>query len=901
MHIFNLYIIILISVSCSLDINDNKIIISLTSDINNIQNTKLVINSIIEQNIHIKYFEILLILSSKEFKNIRDLPKEIQLLYKTKRIRILFIKKQMTGLTSTLISMEKYKNNPILIINNKCLLPNGWLKMFIEDHKKYPNDAISASVQYYFGKNGKIKEFSEGFKGHKFGTFNHVTNIIFNFALVNNYLGGILYPRNFFQDKKFYDENLFLKAANNSEDFWHSAFIIMEDKTLRQSSKIFDYTKYLLNDINYEDAYKDKKKLFKAIKNSFSKIFLDFEDNIRKRQNKIIVSLTSYPKRFSFLPGLMSFIRNQTYKINTIRLILYRNDFKNYKLNISDIEVVSVNKNLKSHLKYFYSMKSFRNYAIITIDDDIGYAQDTFQSLFNAYIENPNIISGRRSHLIKYKKNGELKRYIKWSLEQNIIKEPSFDITLTNVAGTIFPPDILNIKDNYLPIIRETITCDDMTLKYFSTIKGIPPKWIVNNNLLGISRDLPKTNAKPLYKINNRIMNDICLNKLNILSNNIILNNLCVEYKNIQTGTAIYLFNIHNENKINNRLFFDIYAFSYCPIDSKLKFNITFDKSLSVCFFNETKQFLYGYNLKNNAMIASCYMNESDHDLNYFYFPKATSGNNLFIKIYNYRKHLTTIFRSFTCKTSYNCILKIISLENFSEEDFEMNLNNRYYICSLDEYYLFTKNIYPRIIRFKCFFSEIPHKGIKIIISGIPTTMDKITKNINDDKIPNQFQITRVVNGKYDGIQEIIIIGNLVNDLKTNLTNLSINFIYPNLTLNCSLNSSRKYIQSKIHCINYRHWNKEILLENQIVYSSIDNEELLLINKETLIKLEFNKVINEDYLLFNNKRRSLHYLIIIFNIFILAKILLKSFFSKNNCIKYFYIIKEMKYYFETKI
>ena len=43
-------------------------------------------------------------------------------------------------------------------------------------------------------------------------------------------------------------------------------------------------------------------------------------------------------------------------------------------------------------------MKLFKNYAIITLDDDIGYANNTFETLFNAYIENPNIINGRRSH-----------------------------------------------------------------------------------------------------------------------------------------------------------------------------------------------------------------------------------------------------------------------------------------------------------------------------------------------------------------------------------------------------------------------------------------------------------------------------------------------------------------------
>ena len=56
--------------------------------------------------------------------------------------------------------------------------------MFINDHIKYPNDAIAASIQYFFGKNYEIKEFNEGFKGEKFGKFNHIGEIIFNFALI---------------------------------------------------------------------------------------------------------------------------------------------------------------------------------------------------------------------------------------------------------------------------------------------------------------------------------------------------------------------------------------------------------------------------------------------------------------------------------------------------------------------------------------------------------------------------------------------------------------------------------------------------------------------------------------------------------------------------------------------
>ena len=420
MIILFINIIRLALINCFL--NSDKIIISLTSDINTIQNTKLVINSIIEQNVDKKYFNILLILSSKEFKNINDLPNEIILLYEKRRIIIKFIDEKLTSMTSTLLAMKEYKDNSILIINNKCLLPSGWLKMFIEDHNKYPKAAIVATVQYYFGKNGEIKEFTEGFKGSKFGAFNHVTDMIFNFALVNIDLGGILYPRYFFHDQNFYDEKLFLKIINNSEEFWQSAFIIKEDKILRQSSKIFDYTKYLLDDINYEKSFKYKKELFEQIKKSFSVMFPNFESCVKKRQKKIIVSLTSYPKRFNFLPGLMTFIRNQTYHINKVKLFIFKKEAKYYNLSLSDIDVILAEKNLRPHLKYFYAMKLFRNHAIITIDDDMGYTNDTFNSLFNAYLENPNLISGRRSHIIKYKKNGELKQYANWKFQQHSIK-----------------------------------------------------------------------------------------------------------------------------------------------------------------------------------------------------------------------------------------------------------------------------------------------------------------------------------------------------------------------------------------------------------------------------------------------------------------------------------------------
>jgi len=72
--------------------------------------------------------------------------------------------------------------------------------------------------------------------------------MVFNFAIINTDLGGTLYPSNFFNNNIFYDSKLFLNITKDSDEFWQSCFIMIENKILRQSSKIYDYTKFIIND-----------------------------------------------------------------------------------------------------------------------------------------------------------------------------------------------------------------------------------------------------------------------------------------------------------------------------------------------------------------------------------------------------------------------------------------------------------------------------------------------------------------------------------------------------------------------------------------------------------------------------------------------------------------------------
>ena len=219
----------------------NKLIISLSSNKKNINILYKVINSILDQNISHTLYQIVLILSEKEIKGIFELPKELVILSYMNKIKIIFIKNKLNLQTRLLIPLKEYPLSPILIIGCNILFPEGWLEMFINDHKKYPNDILSSSIQYYFGKNTTIREFSEGYKGKYYGTFNHISNMVFNFAIINSDLGGTLFPPGIFKNKYFYNVNLFLKISKESDEFWQSCFIIIEDKSIRQTSKILDY------------------------------------------------------------------------------------------------------------------------------------------------------------------------------------------------------------------------------------------------------------------------------------------------------------------------------------------------------------------------------------------------------------------------------------------------------------------------------------------------------------------------------------------------------------------------------------------------------------------------------------------------------------------------------------
>ena len=81
------------------------------------------------------------------------------------------------------------------------------------------------------------------------------------------------------------------------------------------------------------------------------------------------------------------------------------------------------------------------------------------------------------------------------------MKSIDFNIFLIGVGGIIYPPDILNINEKHLDIIKEFIIGDDFVLKHLEIQKGIEQRLIQNNHPQGLYM---KNNSfhRPLYDIN---------------------------------------------------------------------------------------------------------------------------------------------------------------------------------------------------------------------------------------------------------------------------------------------------------------------------------------------------------------------------------------------------------------
>lgn len=226
---------------------------------------------------------------------------------------------------------------------------------------------------------------------------------------------------------------------------------------------------------------------------------------------KLIVSLTTYGKRFYEVHTTIESIMQQSLKPNKIILWL-QEDLKNSQLPITlklqekrGLEIRFC-KDIRSYKKLIYTLKEYPNDIIVTIDDDVIYRFDMLENMVNAYLEDPKYIYGNRVKEIRVKGN-KILPYNSWKII-SAQKEHSKLYFATGVGGILYPPDSLDEEVfNEKVFSRICPNADDIWFKAMALKRGTFCKTINLHSPVYIENQSLQESA--LYNINvNENFND---------------------------------------------------------------------------------------------------------------------------------------------------------------------------------------------------------------------------------------------------------------------------------------------------------------------------------------------------------------------------------------------------------
>lgn len=210
---------------------------------------------------------------------------------------------------------------------------------------------------------------------------------------------------------------------------------------------------------------------------------------VGEKMNKIVVSLTSYPKRINFVASVIRSVWNQNVPADEIILYLSIMEFpqreRELPLELSDMigkngfTVKWVEGNIRSHKKYFYVLQEKRDDIVITVDDDTLYSETLIEDLVCSYKRFPQAVSARSARII-LKDQENIAEYKYWDIcMDKYANKPRMDLCAIGYAGVLYPPACAKNRwfmiNNIESLAKDQ---DDLWLKYNEIIDQIPVVYV---------------------------------------------------------------------------------------------------------------------------------------------------------------------------------------------------------------------------------------------------------------------------------------------------------------------------------------------------------------------------------------------------------------------------------------
>lgn len=159
---------------------------------------------------------------------------------------------------------------------------------------------------------------------------------------------------------------------------------------------------------------------------------------------KLIVSLTSWHKRFNTLHMTLQCLLKQTVKADRIILWLAESERHLVPDNVLKLERQGIDikycDDIKSYKKIIPTLVEEPDAFIVTADDDLSYNPDWLEKLVNAWDGNYKTVTAHRAHKIILDKKDMPVPYEKWNWNYRDSSDLSYLIFPTTGFGTLYPP-----------------------------------------------------------------------------------------------------------------------------------------------------------------------------------------------------------------------------------------------------------------------------------------------------------------------------------------------------------------------------------------------------------------------------------------------------------------------------
>lgn len=191
----------------------------------------------------------------------------------------------------------------------------------------------------------------------------------------------------------------------------------------------------------------------------------------------IIVTLTSIPTRLKTIHITIRSLLNQTSKPEKIILWLDDNVREQVpealEILTGDIFEIRTGKLSPSpHSKLVYTLTEYPDRTLVTVDDDLVYADHCLESLYNEHLKHPRSIIANKCRVISYNDEGIILPYKQWPMNN----QPGItakDLLALGFGGVLYPANSLHPDaTNQELFMKLTPKADDLWFKMMSYLQG---------------------------------------------------------------------------------------------------------------------------------------------------------------------------------------------------------------------------------------------------------------------------------------------------------------------------------------------------------------------------------------------------------------------------------------------